>query len=148
MLTKEGEERMRLLRKTVRKHTRIDKDAILVKIKAMDDNHLLKAYMLSLRWYEQVQKEGEKALNTIFNIWDMAPVHPHDFMSDKMDIPGCCFEQEADYVLSAMELVRFYVLALQKEVKRRNLSVVMKRMLKPFANGRRGWDAKHKTAAV
>ena len=148
MLTKESEKKITLLREAVRKRAWIGKDATLISIKDMDDHHLLKAYRLSLSWYRQVQQDGEKALNTIFKLWDMAPAHPHDFMPDNMDIPDCCFEQEADYVLSVMEAARLYVLALHREVKRRNLSEVMKRMLKPFACGKRGWDAKHKTATV
>lgn len=148
MLTKESEEKMKVLREAVRKRAWIGKDATMIKIKDMDDHHLLKAYRLSIGWYRQVQRDGEEALNTIFKLWDMAPPVPHDFMPDDMNVSGCCFEQEADYVLSVMEAARLYTLALHREVKRRNLTAVLNRMLGPFANGKRGWNAKHKTAAV
>lgn len=148
MLTKANEAKMKALQEAVRKRAWIGNDATMIKIKDMDDHHLLKAYRLSVSWYRQVQQNGEEALNTIFKLWDMASTSSHDYMSYDMGVSDCCFEQEADYVLSVMEVARRYTLALHREIKRRNLVAVLNRMIGPFASGKRGWNAKHKTAVA
>jgi len=139
--------RIKILRRAVRQRAWIGKDQTLIKIRDMSDHHLLKAYKNGLLWYRQVQKNGDEALKTIFDTWDQLGPSPEVEEMDFLEPSECCFEQEADYVLSVMETARQYVLALQKEIKKRELQAAVKQMFKPFGSGKRGWNANNRTTA-
>lgn len=135
------------LREAVRRKSTIGRDGALCRVVDMDDSKLIRTYRISRRWYQDVCAKSDQALNAVYDHWKALKQEPDWLRPDDFDIPECCFEKEVEYVLEMVETARQYLLCLQREVKKRKLEPVLKQMSKPFACGRRGWNAHHPSAA-
>lgn len=131
------------LREATRRKASIAKDGELRRIVDMDDSTLVRTYRVTRRWFDEVCKQGQDALQTVYTHWMMLDTEPDWLHPEHFTVPDCCFEKEAEYIVEMVEVARAYVVALQREIKRRKLTSVVKQMERPFASGHRGWHAPH-----
>lgn len=143
--SKSQHEILEQLREATRRKAWIGCDGNLIGVRTMDNPTLLRTYRASLRWYKGVCVRGDAALKAVFDIWKELPRTDHFLTPDDFEVPDCCFEKEAEFVIEMLETARQYVRCIRAEIVRRNLLPVVKKMLTPFACGRRGFGA-HRTA--